>query len=73
MNLTPPPQRFLRHMNETTKKKPILIIIIYDLKFKSLKNYEGQIEYRMNSLKNVQKWEIYANEKEYTKAIRQLQ
>ena len=47
------------------------IITIYDLKFKSLKNYEGEIEYRMNSLKNVQKWEIYENKKDYTKAIMQ--
>jgi len=47
------------------------VIIVYDLKFTSFRNYKGEIEYRMNSLRNVDKWEIYENKKEYTKAIMQ--
>ena len=71
-------KRNTNQLKLTKKKAEILkaiserkIITIYDLKFKSLKNYEGEIEYRMNSLKNVQKWEIYENKKDYTKAIMQ--
>lgn len=46
-------------------------IITYDLKFTSFRNYYGNIEYRMNSERNCDKWEIYGTEKEYTKAIMQ--
>ena len=47
------------------------VILTYDLKFTSFKNYYGNIEYRMNSIRNIDKWQIYQTEKEYIKAIMQ--
>ena len=47
------------------------VIFTYDLKFTSFRNYYGEIEYRMNSTRNLDKWEIYQTEKEYLKAIMQ--
>ncbi len=46
-------------------------IVTYDLKFTSYRNYYGEIEYRMNSNRNFDKWQIYQTEKEYLKAIMQ--
>ena len=47
------------------------VVVTYDLKFTSFRNYYGEIEYRMNSMRNVQKCEIYETKEQFVKAIMQ--
>lgn len=46
-------------------------IVIYDLTFTSYNNWDGKREYKMQSYRNIDKWQIYNSEKEYTKAVMQ--
>jgi hypothetical protein len=46
-------------------------VVVYDLIFTSFRNWDGKREYKMQSDRNRDKWEIYNSEKEYVKAIMQ--
>ena len=46
-------------------------VVVYDLIFTSFNNWDGQKEYKMQSERNINKWEIYKTENEYLKAIMQ--
>ena len=46
-------------------------VVVYDLIFTSFRNFDGEREYKMQSDRNRDKWQIYNSEKEYVKAIMQ--
>jgi hypothetical protein len=46
-------------------------VVVYDLIFTSFRNWDGEREYKMQSDRNRDKWQIYNSEKEYIKAIMQ--